>query len=325
MPRLAATRHKEDFPLRNPRLVVGRTDPVFLPGGILNNSRLAAAVFASAIVLAGCANTDTTPVEGSSEQATTSTPAPSASEPTQTIDPLKRLPEQPFGLDPSKMAAAPETYGIQWDSNGDRAGEAEAVRVMLQAQWLANERNVLQGGADSGKIQASIEDARYFLTAEALPGALDRGQQALDFTERIKVEGKDAKSPDGSPVWYPFHHGVVASPVDESEEQLEKGWPAPEYVRGHIWLPIEGENDRIPYRHGDKVDLTPRIYKVFRLADGRPGVVVQAHIDYEIPLLDERTAQQTYDISYWMVPEDGRWKVNAWKFEDSPTPITIKQ
>ncbi|MDN3903312.1 hypothetical protein [Arthrobacter sp. YD2] len=293
-----------------------------------------AASMAVLVSLAGCAGGDAVPASKSTASATASASAT----PSDLPDALARIPEKPFGLDPSQIAADPASHGIEWNLRSEQASDAaDAIDAYLQWKWVENERNVFLGGPDSDKIQSSLEDAKHFAASNILESdLLARGQTALDFAKSVEREGTEAPFPEGvDSLWYPFHLGMVAAKssadpaaAGQRQDRLE-AWPQLD-GRPALWITVGDESSATPYRQGDKVDLVPRIEKVddvFPFANPAENVKVigiYSTIDYEIPLVDGRTALRSYSHYAVMLLDNGNWKVFQSTF-DAGGPVTEKQ
>lgn len=290
-----------------------------------------------AVTLAGCASNADATAEKPAGTASASSAAEATGEPTAdpAKDPLNNLPDKPFGIDPDAIVADPAAFGIQWQLTSDQDGVpvAEALRAFLQAQWVANERQVLFGGPDKDKLLGSLRDAEHFVVPEWLGQERERAEKGVAFAELVEKEGHDADFPGDEEMAYPMHLGTVGSASTLSEEEAKAWhekraaqWPD---IGAHdaAWITVSGETDPVPVLLTSRAELTPRIFHVYDSTQNFSGnVVLLAYLDYELPLEDGRTAILRYTAQYEMADVDGQWKINFWDFsyEDNKATITIK-
>ena len=291
-----------------------------------------------AVTLAGCAGNADATAEKPAGTASASPSAEATVEPTAdpAKDPLNILPNKPFGIDPDAIVADPGAFGVQWQLTSDQDGVpvAEALRAFLQAQWVANERQVLTGGPDKDKILGSLRDAEHFVVPEWLGQERDRAQKGVAFAELVEAEGEDADIPGEEALVYPLHLGSIGSPSTLSEEEAKAWhekraaqWPD---IDEHdaAWITVDGETEPVPFLVTNRAELTPRIFHVYDSTQNFSGnVVLLAYLDYELPLEDGRTALVRYTAQYEMADVDGQWKINFWdySYEDTNATVTIKK
>ena len=290
---------------------------------------------ALAVTLAGCSSNADAAAE--KPAGTTVSAEPSAevtADPAK--DPLNNLPDKPFGIDPDALVADPAAFGIQWQLTSDQDGVpvAEALRAFLQAQWLANERQVVTGGANKEKILGSLRDAERFVVPDWLGQERERAEKGLAFAELVEAEGDDADYPTDEAMDYPLHLGTVAVPNTLSGEELKAmsekraaQWPDVDEHEA-VWVTVDGETEQVPFLVANRAELTPRIFHVYDSSQDFSGnVVLLAHLDYELPLEDGRTALLRYTAQYEMADVDGEWRINFWdySYEDTKPTVTIKK
>ena len=294
----------------------------------MKKSIYAAAALAFAVVLSGCGSSADAAVE---QPAGTTAASETAAAPA--MDPLDSLPGDPFGLDAGQIAAAPERFGIQWQFGDGQAGTpvAGALTAFLQIQWLANERQVYVAGSDLEKIQGSLRDAEHFVAPEHLEPERKKVQDALAYTALREKEGDDAP-PLSEAIYYPLHLGSVATPDSEVPTEVDElrheKWPDPSEADDYNWLQIDGEEAYSFFRMSSEIPLTPRIHHVYGQQEGHSSEVnILAYLDYEIPLVDGRTAVVSYSTWYGMKTVNGEWKLDGWRFSlnDQKPTISVKQ
>lgn len=267
---------------------------------------------AAIIGLTGCsylspASSDAAPKEAAEGAAEA---VPSSGDPI-----LDSLPDAPWDMDLQGIQA-----NVQKQLGADQTGIdlTDAIRTVLQVDWVADQRETMFRGNTVEVARASIKDIERFVAPSAMDSYLPDAQKALAHMEAAEA-GNAPELADDESYPYKLYTGIAASGSTSATPEEEAAYP--DYVSkdgepGAVWLNIYHDDtttESVPVLKGARATrVTPMVDSITdAAAENDPThAVLITHPDFlEVPLAGDRTARVYIERTTQVGLEDGKWLV----------------
>lgn len=280
---------------------------------------------AALLGLTGCSLQPEAGTEAQAAPASSATASATAAEqspsPTDGGHPLDRLPELPWDydlqgtLDNADVAKhlAPET---------DPAAMAEALRTVVQLDWMYAERDLSFTQPDVATLRGLYRDVEHFAHPVMQGRFTAMVQENIDYAAAIDPEVTATELETN--IQYPLYPGTINKmggykrPADQ---------PQMAGYETAVWLGLQksdGGYDMVPVLKGERARHAPtHVTAVYDAAlhpelNEWPGFVFEHQNHVEIPLADGRTADATVTRKTALALHDGRWMVTSYRWKLEP-------